>query len=194
MIGIFPDPLPDELLYSVCARFHDRLQFPNRKSVLSELFGTTNSLAIIDLPCRISNLVASLMPSHSYTVDQIICDHTHLPFFGPFLPLERTIQLRDDMRGAGGLKVYRRSGVMASRIPTPERLRFCPLCKEEDRKKFGETYWHRLHQLPGILVCPKHNVFIEDTNARRNSARDCLRFVSAEDAVRPLPLRYLNSS
>jgi hypothetical protein len=29
MIGCFPDPYPDELLYSVCARFHERVQYPN---------------------------------------------------------------------------------------------------------------------------------------------------------------------
>jgi hypothetical protein len=83
---------------------------------------------------------------------------------------------------------------MASRIPTPKWFRFCPVCVTNDRKELGETYWHRLHQLPGILTCPRHNVFLEDSQARRDSARDALRFVPAEDAVRTVPARYLDLS
>jgi hypothetical protein len=44
------------------------------------------------------------------------------------------------MEGSGGPLIYLRSGLMASRIPTPQWLRFCPLYKDEDKKLFGETY------------------------------------------------------
>ncbi|HEX3557918.1 MAG TPA: TnsD family Tn7-like transposition protein [Pyrinomonadaceae bacterium] len=64
----------------------------------------------------------------------------------------------------------------------------------EDKKLVGEVYWHRLHQLPGVLVCPSHNVFLEDSHARRDSARDILRFAPAEDAARILPVRPLDLS
>ena len=40
MIGFFPDPYPDELLYSVLARFQSRVQYPSRESLVRELFGT----------------------------------------------------------------------------------------------------------------------------------------------------------
>lgn len=32
----------------------------------------------------------------------------------------------------------------------PEYLRYCTECTKEDIENFGETYWHRLPQLPGI--------------------------------------------
>lgn len=193
MIGYFPDLYPDELLYSACARFQERGQFPNKKSMLCQLFGTINSTSTIDLPCHLSNLIANLPLGHSYTVEKLIDAHTLLPFFSPFLPCERTSQLREGMKGSGGLTIHKCSGIMASRISTPTWLRFCPRCKDEDRKEFGETYWHRIHQLHGVKVCHLHNVFLERSDARQDSGRNPLLFTPAENAVRLYPIRNLAS-
>jgi hypothetical protein len=54
MIGCFPDPYPDELLYSVCARFHKRVQYPNKKGTMRELFGDEAAIAVVDLPSNLS--------------------------------------------------------------------------------------------------------------------------------------------
>lgn len=35
-------------------------------------------------------------------------------------------------------------------------LRFCPLCVNEDRETYGETYWHRKHQIRNMGICTKH--------------------------------------
>ncbi len=37
-------------------------------------------------------------------------------------------------------------------------LCFCPLCMKQETEQFGEPYWHRLHQIPGVTCCPKHRV------------------------------------
>ena len=37
-------------------------------------------------------------------------------------------------------------------------LRYCPLCVEKDRQLYGESYWHRSHQLTGVSVCSKHGI------------------------------------
>ena len=36
-------------------------------------------------------------------------------------------------------------------------LRFCPLCAQEDRKQYGEAYWHTEHQIHLLPLCPKHH-------------------------------------
>ena len=38
----------------------------------------------------------------------------------------------------------------------PAALRYCPACCLEMLKKYGEPYWRRDHQLPGVFVCPLH--------------------------------------
>lgn len=194
MIGCFPDPHPDELFYSACARFSVRVKYPKKKDVLQELFGTTTNTAAVDLPSHLTKFVSALPSYHPYTADRFIDQNTLLPFYSPFLPTERVGQLREDMLGDGSLAVHRRSGVMASRIPTPQWLRFCPLCVVQDRRQVGEAYWHRQHQIPGILACSNHLVFLENVPICRDASRNLIEFVSAEDAIRKSDVRYLDLS
>ena len=91
MIGCFPDPYPDELLYSVFARLSDRMQYPSPKSLVRNLLGNEAANAAIHLPSHLGYLVDALPPGHRYTVDRLIDEHTLLPFYGPFLPPERGV-------------------------------------------------------------------------------------------------------
>ena len=36
-------------------------------------------------------------------------------------------------------------------------LKYCPMCADEDRRQFGEAYWHRVHQIRNMQICTKHN-------------------------------------
>jgi hypothetical protein len=194
MIGFFPDPRPDELLYSICTRYFDWLQYPSRKSVFRELFGSAKATAIIDLPSRLDNFVAALPLGHCYTIERLIDEHTLLPFYSPFLPSERVSHLRHDMEGDNGLLAQMRSGITGSCIHLPKWLRFCPLCAEEDEKQFGDRYWHRLHQVPGVEVCPIHQVFLENSEARVQAKRSRYELISANQAIEKIFPRLLNPS
>lgn len=44
-----------------------------------------------------------------------------------------------------------------------DTLCYCPACACDDRKKYGETYWHRIHQIRGITVCEKHGTVIKSS-------------------------------
>lgn len=43
-------------------------------------------------------------------------------------------------------------------------LRYCPACAANDREQYGEAYWHRIHQLIGIQVCPVHRCYLMDSS------------------------------
>lgn len=193
-LGHFPTPHPDELLYSLCARFSARVGYSNAKVVLQELFGTRDAAATIELPNKLGHLSAALPAGSSLTPERLISQHTLLPFFSAFLPPERVMQLEADMRGGRGQAGYMRSGLMASRVPTPRSLRFCPVCTQEGRRRFGEPYWCRTHQISGVEVCPTHGVFLEESSVSRRAGRDTLQFIAAEEAARALPPRRIESS
>ncbi len=193
-LGHFPTPHPDELLYSLCARFGARVRYLNAKSVLDELFGTREATATIDLPNNIEHLSATLPAGSSLTPERLINRHTLLPFFSAFLPPDRVVQLEADMRGNRGQVGYMRSGVMASRIPTLGYMRFCPVCIQEDERRFEEAYWHRIHQISGVEVCPTHGVFLEESSVSRSAGRNNLQFISADEAARALPPRLISPS
>lgn len=36
-------------------------------------------------------------------------------------------------------------------------LKYCPICADDDRRQYGEAYWHRVHQIRNMQICTKHN-------------------------------------
>lgn len=183
MLEYFPDPHPDELLYSIWARYNDHVHFSAKTDALWELFGSRGVKPIIDLPCRIQSFVDRLPLGHCYNVDFFIDNHTLFPYYQAFLPKERRRLARDEMILGKGKGIHALVGIHTQRLPSTW-FRFCPKCVEEDKRKFGECYWHRLHQLPGVEICPLHEVLIEKSivrTGRRNNG--LLYLISAEQAL-----------
>lgn len=192
MIGFFPDPYPDELLYSACARFGDRSGYRNVATAARELFGSQTGIANIGFPNRLAHLISVLPSGHGYSADKLIDDHTLLRFYSPFISTERVNVIREEMAGTQENRIHSRLGINAGRLSMPPKLRFCPECVKEDRRSYGEAYWHRVHQLPGIEVCPNHSVFLELSNAGWREREDSSAFVSAEMAISELSPRQLD--
>lgn len=194
MLGFFTDPYPDEILYSVCARYHWRAGNGSTMATARDLFGHEASQVAVDLPSRIGHLVSQLPPGHRCSADRLIDDHTLLPFYAPFMPPARLRQLRTDMTGApDGGSIHGRSGILTSHLSL-EYLRFCPRCIEEDRAQYGEPYWHRIHQVPGVMACPVHQVFLESSDIRTLGRGKKEALITAKQAVRQVPARLLDPS
>ena len=45
-------------------------------------------------------------------------------------------------------------------------LKYCPMCVEEDKKKYGERYFHVEHQFDKIKICPHHCCKLKNTNIK----------------------------
>lgn len=191
MLGFFTDPYPDEVLYSAIARYHERVRYRGTATTLYDLFGVLSVRVSVDLPSRLQVLISRLPPNHSYTVDRLIDEHTLLPYFTAFLPPTRVARLREEMIGDGGQSIHGRLGSYRRRAPV-ERLRYCPVCVEDDRREYGEPYWHRAHQLPGNVACPDHAVFFESSGvvfygrSHRDSLVTARRAISEPVAARRL--------
>jgi hypothetical protein len=194
MLGCFPDPYSDELLYSVCARLYERMQFPNKQSIGEELFGTKECKAIADLPCHLDYLVSNLPFGHCYTTDYLIDNHTLLPFYGLFLPADRLLMVREAMRKSNAVGIHHWAGINRNAVKRPDWLRFCPLCVSEDKENFGECYWHCGHQLPGIYVCVTHQIILEESNVRLRDSGDRYMYFAAEQAIYAARPRFLDVS
>lgn len=84
MISNFPIPYPDELIYSVIARYaiHNGILSP--KYLTEELFNNRNLTPTYDLPSHLDRL-ASYLPDH-YDAFTLIRKHTLLPIYQLFQP------------------------------------------------------------------------------------------------------------
>src|SRR6267142_3826335 len=97
MVGHFPIPYPDELLFSIIARCVKRMGSPTAKALLLSLFRTTGQRAIIELPGRLEILAKNLPPGFPLSAEELIDRHTLYPWFAPFLPQDRAAKLRSKM-------------------------------------------------------------------------------------------------
>lgn len=183
MLGWFPTPYPDELLYSICARYQEQTDYPSVGAVTEDIFGSSYISPVVDLPCYLERLVSALPPGHRISADRLIDNNTLFPFYSPFLPEDRVKRIRKEMRYGDSRIVHKLAGINNSSIRTPDWLRFCPTCVRVDRRRFDFTYWHRIHQLPSIEVCPDHAVFLENSRARARNRFSKYGYISAERAV-----------
>jgi len=167
MHGHFPNPHPDELLYGVCARLSERANVPSKKGFCESLFGA-GSIAVIDLPSRLGFL-ADQLPLEHLKAEALLQNHTLLPLYLAFLPKARAEKCKQAALGDGGKSLPFLTGIMASKIEQPANLRLCPICADEDKKAYGEPYWHRSHQVAGIATCYRHRIRLVETLIRRGS-------------------------
>lgn len=111
------------------------------------------------------------------TAEQIIRDHTVLPFLMPFLDCDAIEKATYAMETHGHVEFFLGLAAMPS---YPTHLRRCRKCSNFYRTKFGAVPWLRVHQLPGVAICPEHGVPLElsDVSARANI--QIRKFVAAD--------------
>ena len=162
----FPSMYEDELLYSVIARYHIRGGNKCYSYTTSDIFGRNTVKASIYLPSNISNLVENLPKNYLKDEINIINNHTLFPFYSAFLSPDTSNKILNSMMRESGIDIYSRAGICASTISIPKYLKFCPKCMEEDFEKYGETYWHRIHQIQCVEVCPKHKIILQNSSVK----------------------------
>lgn len=156
VLSFFPLPYPDELFYSLVARYQIRTGDTSPKRIQQALFRSSTVIAVADLPSHLNALVSNFPADFGWTAEHFIQNHTLFPYYQPFLSRDRAHQIQASMKADNGGNIHTRAGIMASSVKTPQFLRFCPDCLQDDFSQYGESYWHRLHQLPGVLFCPTH--------------------------------------
>lgn len=191
MIAFFPQPYDDELLYSWLARYYVRTGYVNYIFVGDDLFKSRVQLPRIEF---INNLTEDAVRAITKfkPMEQVILENTMFPYYGRFISKEKRIKAFSSMVSMTS-GYYNLMPVPTRKIGVERRLRFCPLCAKEDRNKYGETYWHRTHQLIGLSVCPYHNCLIEETDLSMLS-NVSPSLITAEETVPQLPIANLSDS
>lgn len=100
------------------------------------------------------------------------------------------------MLGDNGGNIHTRIGIMASSIKAPQYIRYCPECHKEDINRFGEPYWHRVHQVPGsgYLICAKHMVMLQNSEIATKSINKHEYYTSSKENSKVQEKKYENHS
>jgi hypothetical protein len=164
-LTFFPTPYPDETIYSVLCRFHLRLGRPSYYYTCEKLIGRNLSLNTY-VPHGIG-LLASRLPEYTeLTGEYLIHKTTMFPYFAPFLSEERKCAFSEYMLDKSNDSVdYSITNLKVGSLRYPKHLylRFCKSCWKEEIQMYGEPYWHRVHQLPGVMMCPHHKKPLMDS-------------------------------
>ncbi|KAF0813931.1 hypothetical protein IGB42_01610 [Andreprevotia sp. IGB-42] len=154
-LAYFPAPHPDELLYSLLARYRCNVGMPGVMHTLDGLFGNRHVVAAYDLPGHLAALASRLPSGVKFDVNELIDRFTLFHYYTAFVSAGVRQQARKAMM-EGAASAYVRLGMTAFRIRRLTHLRFCPACRQQMLTEHGELYWRRIHQLEGILVCAEH--------------------------------------
>ncbi|MHB8130814.1 MAG: TniQ family protein [Mobilitalea sp.] len=159
MLTFFPKPYPDELLYSIIARYHVWSGNDVIPQSMEELFDYRLERATLFIPKHLKRL-AEKTKKFGLNYETLLYDHTIFPLVTCFLnkaTYDRILLtfIKENQK-ENALFIYNNDIY-------PGFLRYCPHCFNDDRDEYGEAYWHRKHQSFGIVMCDKHKCRLKDS-------------------------------
>ena len=167
MLNLLPI-YPDELCYSYFSRLFVHSGIIYYIDIANEMFEKKNTYveyAFINcLKKEFSKELERIIPFKI-----LLLEHTLFKYYTLFLPpADKKKALLYALNNKPNIHPY---------LPIPINktnyyLRYCPCCVEEDRNTYGECYFHTIHQIFEISVCPHHRCKLIDTNIPITKARD----------------------
>ncbi|WP_412972065.1 TnsD family Tn7-like transposition protein [Glaciecola sp. MF2-115] len=142
----------DETVYSMAARLvlHDISISMSRSS--QNVFQNKN----LQLDSALPSFLPLLAEKMQCSCDELLQQHSLFPYYSMFAnkrARQRALStlLRGDSSGA-----FKALGLLANRLADESHLKYCPMCANNQKFAYGETYWLRAHQLPLVSVCAEH--------------------------------------
>lgn len=158
-VHFFPTPIDGELLYSITMRYHRLSAYGSIRQTLGVLFGTGVCNVQSVLPKHLGFFFKEVGHHFWSSEDELASNHTLFPICRFFLP---PVKLRDIESAINDSTTRVRAPATTSGLSAQGRqrgaLRFCSVCRKDDEKNFGIALWWRGHQVPGVVVCWRHNL------------------------------------
>lgn len=160
MLSFFPSPYPDELWYSVLARYHTHSGALSWQATMAALFGDARDTDVGSFfPNNSIHKILAQLPPGFFPAQEIALQHTLLPFLMRFQPADRKAAILEAFLNGEDM---RPRYLRATRDIKPRSMRYCPVCVREDTQTYGEPYWHREHQIGLMPLCPRHRCRLLD--------------------------------
>ena len=159
-----PTPYPDELYMSTVQRYLVHTRSHSLAEVLKHIFGR-NIRQSITLPFSLGVAAARSCLAWNMTGEEIAFEMTLFPYYSRYLPFAMTQKYLEETLSPK--RSWLRTVITRTRhrIIMNKYLMFCKACRRHDMSEYGETYWRRSLQLPGVLVCPDHSELLVPSKA-----------------------------
>lgn len=152
-----PQPYPDETWYSIVARYHRHAGNIRYAKTQRELFGRQVSLNRLN-PLEMDNSIVQYVRLHGCTHgtdEECFTKFTLAPYHLRYYSAKRKKEVLKRIRNE---EHPEKTNVSTNYINQRSNtyLRYCPICLQEDMLRYGESYWHRAHQIGLVDKCPLH--------------------------------------
>lgn len=188
MTPLFVTPYPDELVYSILARVYQRSGYISgpffRRQILKNPKAHPDVAFLNSYKKEIEREL-----TRKESMENIVFKRTMFPMYGRFLSKEKRNRLYQSL-----VSMEHRGSLSAPQASSgrPLHLMYCAVCADEDRREYGETYWHREHQISTVILCPKHCCRLVESKVRTGGASN-VAFVPAETAIPRESESYIES-
>lgn len=166
MIAYLPELYPDELVYSWFCRYYIHTGCITHTMAFQEILYNRCNNPSKEFIGHLNPATAELL-QRLFTMDDLILNHTMYPQYARFIPLtekkKAIYHIGYDFCDAHHLFA------ILPRTQADSYLKYCPLCVQEDRKIYGEAYWHRQHQIRNMSICTKHKCLLVDSDVAAKS-------------------------
>lgn len=121
----------------------------------------------LQLDSALPSFLPLLAEKMQCSCDELLQQHSLFPYYSMFAnkrARQRALStlLRGDSSGA-----FKALGLLANRLADESHLKYCPMCANNQKFVYGETYWLRAHQLPLVSVCAEHKCKLIQVPRRR---------------------------
>lgn len=162
---MLPVLLPDMTFYSLVAISHRWEGASRGEQTCNRLFGSPGAGLRHDFPSHLDEFCRRTRAAYG-SADDISMKATVLPYFLRFRYLKVHDKALTLMRGATVEPLKFVLGLHPGPSGASMPFRACEECICTDNDTSGFAYWHRKHQLPGVYVCPDHEVPLLQSNIR----------------------------
>jgi hypothetical protein len=153
---VWPNACDDEPLFSILARLQIILGMTDCRPLLRTAFGGYDGVVCDRHLPRFLEHLTKANGGGITAIEDLLRENTSLPYLSRFLKpgrldLERTSML-------SGIRIPSLPNPFGIHIRDERPLSFCPECHAGDTDRIGLAAWRRIHQLPGVYVCPTHEI------------------------------------
>lgn len=191
MITFFPEFYPDELVYSLLSRYYSKSGYPAYIFAAEDLFENKIIKPDIEFLNPLKKEVLDIITKNTL-MESIIKEHTMFPYYGRFIKQERRLKAYETLINMKG-SIYNLLAIPTNKNNQKRHLRYCPCCVKEDRDKYGETYWHRIHQMIDVDICPIHSCKLINSSVIISS-RASPMLKTAEEEINPFAEKIISNN
>ena len=186
----FPEPYPDECLYSIMARYSLKMEISEFCTTTKHFFGSKYLKTSLLYFCQLDHLAEGLPPLERFQSMSFFNNHTA----NPIMQLVTDEKGYDDWRTTT-IRTASKTSKLISQVENHSSyemfaVKYCPMCVTSDNDQFAEAYLHRVHQFDEVRYCPEHGCRVHTLNRIGSiyNYRDLLLDIEKIDKTIVLPV------